>query len=125
MENNKIKILAIDDEKDFIDMIREYFEVRGYEIDALSDGIEGIKMFAEKPYDVVLLDLKMTGIDGEEVMRRMKEIKNNIKTIFITAFSDSGATKDRVVALGAYAYIEKPLTSLKHLEELIKTAAKE
>lgn len=120
----KPRILAIDDEVDFTDMLKQYFEMRNYEIDVVSEGNKGLDLFHEKKYDIVLLDLKMVGLNGDEVMKKMKEADPDIRTIFITAFSDAGRTKTRLLEEGAFAYIEKPLSSLKDLEDLINKAMK-
>jgi DNA-binding NtrC family response regulator len=119
------RILSIDDEKNFIDFLRQYFEPRGYEIDCASEGAAGLEMLKKKDYDVVLLDLRMSGLNGEEVMYEIKKMNKAIKTIFITAYSDSGITKARLLKEGAYAFIEKPVASLKELEELVNKAANE
>ena len=91
----KPRILSIDDEPNFTDLIRQYFEPRGYTIDVTCEGKKGLEMINECDYDVVLLDLKMVGIDGEEVMRVIKDKCSNVKIIFITAYNDSGKTKKR------------------------------
>ncbi|MGB2600331.1 MAG: response regulator [Candidatus Omnitrophota bacterium] len=119
----KPRILSIDDEVNFTDFLKQYFEPRGYEIDVTSEGTEGLQLLKEKKYDVVLLDLKMAGLDGQEVLREIKKLDSSIQTIFITAYTDSGATKARLLREGAYAYIEKPVTSLKNLENLVNKAA--
>ena len=119
----KPRILSIDDEVNFTDFLKQYFEPRGYEIDVTSEGAKGLQLLKEKKYDVVLLDLKMAGLDGEEVMYEIKKLDSSIKTIFITAYTDSGDTKERLLREGAYAYIEKPVTSLKNLESLVNKAA--
>lgn len=119
------RILSIDDEPSFIEMIKQYFEPRGYEIDVASEGEKGLEYVRTKKYDVALLDLKMIGINGDEIMKEIKIKCPETRVIFITAFSDSGKTRERLVSAGAYDFIEKPITSLKALEELILKAAAE
>jgi DNA-binding NtrC family response regulator len=117
-------ILSIDDEPSFTDLLKQYFEPRGYGIDVTSSGDKGLELMSRKKYDVVLLDLKMAGLGGDDVMAEIKSMDSKAKIIFITAYSDSGKTKDRVMSNGAFAYVEKPITSLKHLENLVNEAAK-
>jgi len=117
------RILSIDDEPSFIEMIKQYFEPRGYEIDVASEGEKGLEYVRTKKYDVALLDLKMAGVNGDEVMKEIKIQCPGTRVIFITAFSDSGKTRERLVAAGAYDFIEKPITSLKDLEKLVLKAA--
>jgi len=119
----KPRILSIDDETSFTDLLKQYFEPRGYQIDITSEGSAGLELLKKGRYDVVLLDLKMEGLDGDEVMREIKGMDVDIKTIFITAFNDAGKTKTRLLKEGAYAFIEKPVTSLKELENLVLEAA--
>mgnify|MGYP006305931777 CR=1 FL=1 len=118
----KPRILSIDDEPSFTDILKQYFEPRGYSIDITSSGDEGIELMSCNKYDVILLDLKMVGLDGDEVMEVMRRMSPEAKIIFITAYSDSGKTRERVMSRGAYAYVEKPLNSLKSLEDLVNKA---
>ncbi len=115
----KPRILSVDDEASFTDLLKQYFEPRGYEIEVTSEGAKALELLSKNHYDVALLDLKMTGINGDEVMMEIKRRGLDIKVIFITAYSDSGKTKERLMAEGAYAFLEKPITSLKHLEEVL------
>ena len=114
----------MDDETDFTNMLEEYFAPRGYDVDTAREGGKALSMLREEKYNVVLLDLKMAGLNGDEVMAEIKKIDPEIKVIFITAYSDSGKTKERLMEEGAYAFVEKPVTSLKSLEELVNKAAK-
>ena len=88
-----------------------------------SGGNEAIELLRQKEYNVVLLDLKMSGCNGDSVMSEINRKDAGIKTIFITAYNDSGKTKKRLLEEGAYAFLEKPVTSLKLLEDLVNKAA--
>jgi len=120
----KPTIVAIDDEAEFIDMIKNYFEPRGYDISVAVRGTKGIELVKEKKPSVVLMDLKMPGIDGDEVLALLKSISPSPKVIFVTAYDDGGKTKARLLKMGAYGYVDKPVASLKELEELVLKAAK-
>ena len=119
----KPRIVAIDDEVEFIDMLLNYFSPRGYDINVSVRGVNGIEMIKTKNPDVVLCDLKMPGIDGDEVLKLIKSMQNPPKLIFVTAYDDGGKTKARLLKLGAYAYFDKPIASLKALEDMINKAA--
>jgi len=121
----KPKILTIDDETEFTAMILEYFSARGYDVYVASRGAKGIELVKTKKPDVVLIDLKMPGIDGDQVVTQVAKIHPKAKSIIITAFIDEGKTKNKLEAAGVYAYFEKPLSSLKELEDTIKNAPKE
>ncbi|OGW76106.1 MAG: hypothetical protein A2Z72_01980 [Omnitrophica bacterium RBG_13_46_9] len=118
----KPKIVAIDDEIDFIDMLKDYFELRGYEIEVTSKGVQGIELINNKKPDIVILDLKMPGISGEEVLKLLKSKQSKTKVIFVSAYDDAGKTRARMLDSGAYAYLDKPLNSLKELEDVINRA---
>ena len=119
----KPRIVAIDDEAEFIDMLQNYFVPRGYDIAVAIRGTKGIELVKEKKPDVVLMDLKMPGIDGDEVLSLLKKMSPSPKIIFITAYDDGGKTKARLLKMGAYAYLDKPISSLKDLEEMVNKAA--
>ena len=119
----KPRIVAIDDEPDFIQMLLDYFEPREYEINVAIRGARGIELVKEKKPDVVLMDLKMPGIDGDEVLKLIKSMEPAPKIIFITAYDDGGKTKARLLGLGAFACLDKPIGSLRNLEEIINKAA--
>lgn len=120
---SKPRIVAIDDEAEFVDVIKNYFELRGYDITIAVRGTKGIELVKEKKPDVVLMDLKMPGIDGDEVLSLLKSMKPSPKVIFVTAYDDGGKTKARLLKMGAYAYFDKPVASLRELEEMVNKAA--
>ena len=119
----KPTIVAIDDEAEFIDMLMSYFAPRGYDIEVALRGAKGIELVKSKKPDIVLMDLKMPGIDGDEVLRLLTSMEPSPKVIFVTAYDDGGKTKARLLKMGAYAYFDKPIASLKELEEAINKAA--
>lgn len=125
MSKDKPIIVAIDDEKEMTNMFTDYFGLRGYEIFIANKGVQGIGLIRDKKPDIVILDLKMPGISGEEVLSHIKKNLPNTKAIFVTAYDDGGKTKARMLQAGAYAYLDKPLPSLKILEETIVKAHSE
>lgn len=119
----KPRIVAIDDEVEFIDMLTNYFVPRGYDIATAIRGTKGIELVKERKPNVVLMDLKMPGIDGDEVLTLLKSMDPAPKVIFITAYDDGGKTKARLLRMGAHACLDKPISSLKELEEIVNKAA--
>ena len=61
----------------------------------------------------------MPGISGDEVLGLLKSKQQKSKVIFVSAFDDAGKTRSRMLQAGAYAYLDKPLNSLKSLEEVV------
>lgn len=121
---NRPRLLSIDDEPSFTSLLKEYFEPRGYSIDITGKGSDGLSMFRKARHDVVLLDLKMLDIDGDVIMRDIHEYMPGARVIFITAYNDTGNIKRRLLKDGAFALLEKPVRSLKYLEDLILRATR-
>ena len=119
----KPKILTIDDEIDFTEMVQSYFSLRGYDVLAAHRGVVGLEIIENEAPDVILLDLKMPGIDGDQILQHLKKMSPDSKVIMITAFRDEGQKMEKkFLASGGFAYIEKPISSMKKLEEIIKKA---
>ena len=116
------KLLAIDDEIEFTNLIQGYFSIRGFEVYVAGSGALGLKMAREKNPDVCLIDLKMPGIHGDEVMKEIFKMNPKIKCIIITASEGEGKTRDHLLQMGAYSCFDKPITSLRNLEETVKKA---
>lgn len=119
----KPRIVAVDDEENFIAMLESYFVPRGYDIHFALRGVRGIELIKEQKPDVVLMDLKMPGVDGDEILKMVHEMSPHPKVIFVTAYDDGGKTKARLIKMGAHACFDKPISSLKTLEEAINSAA--
>lgn len=115
----KPRIVAIDDEREFIGMLESYFVPRGYDIRFATRGSEGIELIRERRPDIVLIDLKMPGIDGDEALKTIRGMEPAPKVIFVTAYDDGGKTRARLLKMGAYACFDKPIPSLKALEETL------
>jgi len=117
MKKDKLKVLLVDDEKEFVESLSERLELRNLKADVAYDGeqaIEAVK--AEKP-DVMVLDLRMPGIDGKEVLRRVKKKHPDMAVVVLTGH---GTYKDEkeVLRLGASAYLEKPV-DVDHLAGML------
>jgi two-component system, NtrC family, nitrogen regulation response regulator NtrX len=100
-------ILIIDDEKAIRKTLSEILSFEGYKIEEASDGEEGLKVFREKTYDVVLCDIKMPKLDGIEFLQKAGEINPDIPIIMISGHGNI-ETAVEAVKKGAYDYISKP-----------------
>ena len=116
------KLLAIDDEAEFTKTIDQFFSARGYEVRVALTGTSGIELADYYKPDVALVDLKLPGIDGDEILKYLRRHHPTTKVIVITAYNDGGKTRDRLLALGAFAHFDKPLSSLRDLAETVKRA---
>ncbi|KPJ51937.1 Fis family transcriptional regulator [candidate division TA06 bacterium DG_24] len=107
MENEDVGILVVDDELVVRDSLYNWFREDGYEVDTAEDAKEALKKLQRRPWDIVLLDIKMPGMDGMELQKRIKEIDPNIIVIMITAYA-SVDTAVQALKEGAFDYITKP-----------------
>ena len=78
-------------------MLEEYFQLRGYEISIANKGVDGIELIKTKKPDILILDLKMPGISGDEVMILTKRSQPKSTIIFVTAYDDGGKTKNKML----------------------------
>lgn len=116
------KLVVIDDEVEFIKTLKAFFGTRGYDVRVALSGPSGMRVVEEERPDVVLVDLKLPGLDGDQVLTQIRRKQPRTKVIVITGYNDGGKTRDRVLALGAYAHFYKALTSLRELSDCVKQA---
>ena len=118
----KMKILLVDDEKEFVETLSERMEMRNLESDIALNGEEALQMVEDEAPDVMVLDLKMPGIDGMEVLRKVRKAYPNVQVIMLTGH---GSEKDEAEArrLGAFEYLQKP-TGVDKIVQTIKRAFK-
>jgi len=100
-------ILIIDDEKSIRKTLTEILSYEGYKISEAVDGEEGLKMFGEKPFDLVLCDIKMPKLDGIEFLERSREINPDVPVIMISGHGNID-TAVEAVKKGAFDFISKP-----------------
>ena len=113
---NKIQLLIVDDEIDFLDTITKRMQLRGFEVTKASSGQAAIDAVNKMKFDIALLDLKMPGLDGFEVLRILKQEHKYIEVIILTAHGSIDAAFD-TSKLGAYSFLTKPFD----FEQLINT----
>ncbi len=114
---NKISVLIIDDEEAQRDSISSFLKRRNYAVHTASDGEKGVEQARSNMVDVVLTDFRMPGLNGLEVLQKVKEINPEIDVVVITAY---GSVQDAVdiMKTGAYDYLTKPI-DLDELENLL------
>ena len=113
-----MKLLIVDDEIEICEFLKSFFEERNYQIKTATSGEQALKAVDEFKPSVVLLDIKMSGVDGIQVLQKIKAKHPRIKVIMVTALE----TRDKIeecLRLGADNYITKPL-SLEYLENDVR-----
>lgn len=120
MKPEEIGILIVDDEPSVRDSLYQWFKDDGYRVDTAADAVSALKKLQDNPWDIILLDIKMPGMDGIELQNRIKQIDKNIVTIIITAYA-SVDTAIQALKDGAFDYVTKPIDP-DDLSRLIRNA---
>jgi len=126
------RILIIEDEEAIAALEKDYLELSDFEVDIEKDGMQGLARALKEPYDLIILDLMLPGVDGFEICRALREEKN-VPILMVSAKKDE-IDKIRGLGLGADDYITKPFSPselvarvkahLARYERLIGTGAR-
>jgi len=111
------KLLIVDDEMDVREFAKNFFQRRKIEVVVSSSGEEALEMLIKEKPDLVLLDVRLGGMDGIEVLSKMRQMQNNTQVIMVTGVNEK-ETSDKAKELGVVDYIHKPL-KLDELEEVV------
>jgi DNA-binding NtrC family response regulator len=103
----KIQLLVVDDEKDFVTYLAKRLESHDFDVHAFTDPLEALEQTKGQRYDVGILDLKMPGMDGEELLNKLKERDARMELIILTGHG-SIESAFRTAQRGAYEYLRKP-----------------
>jgi CheY-like chemotaxis protein len=117
------KILLVDDEREFVETLSERLYMRDMGSAVAYDGESALELIKEDEPEVMILDLRMPGIDGIEVLRRVKAKQPEIEVIILTGHG-SDADRETCMSLGAFAYLQKPV-DIELLSETIQKANEE
>ena len=111
-----LSVLFVDDEEELVSAVVERLELRGVDAVGVTSGDEALHRLRERPFDVVVIDVRMPGIGGLEVLRTINRRHPGVKVILMTGH---GSAEDSEVGrrLGAVAYLQKPVD----LEDLLAT----
>jgi two-component system response regulator (stage 0 sporulation protein F) len=112
------RLLVVDDEIEICDFLKLLFEERGFDVETAYVGVEALAKIESFKPDVILLDIKIPGMDGLEVLKRVKAKHPQIKVLMVTAIETSEKINE-ALRLGADNYITKPL-SLEYLENEVR-----
>jgi two-component system, OmpR family, response regulator CpxR len=122
VQQMKIKVLLVDDEREFTEILAERLETRDFEVMKAFSGDEAIGILKERKADVVVLDVSMPGRDGIEILQEIKQMNPIIEVIMLTGHATVGTAVEGM-KLGAFDYLMKP-TETKDLVEKIARAFK-
>jgi DNA-binding response OmpR family regulator len=110
-----LRVLIVDDEDELVSALEERLTLRGFRAKGVTTGAEALAYLTDTPCDVVLLDVKMPGIGGLEVIKKIKEERPNLQVILLTG-RGSSEDAEKGMELGAFDYLMKPVK----IDELVK-----
>lgn len=112
------KLLIVDDQFGIRILLNEVFQKEGYKIFQASNGKQALDIVKMRRPDLVLLDIKIPGIDGIEILKRMKKIVPDIKVIVMTAYGELNMIEE-AMELGAITYFAKPF-DIEEMRDTVK-----
>lgn len=113
----KIKVLLVDDEEEFVKTLSERLQMRDVDSSPVYDGEQAMESVAEEEPDVIVLDLKMPGIHGLEVLKWVKEFHPDVQVIILTGHGTE-ADEAKAKELGAFEYVKKPVETDSLLKKI-------
>ena len=122
MKAVRSKLLIVDDEVEICDFLKMFFEERDFDVEVAYNGIDALQKTASFQPSAILLDIKIPGIDGLEVLKRVKAQYPAIRVLMVTAL-ETNEKINEALRLGADNYITKPL-SLEYLENDVREKLK-
>ncbi|HID95272.1 MAG TPA: response regulator [Candidatus Latescibacteria bacterium] len=120
---SKGKILVVDDELFIRDLLFDFFKANGYEVILGEDGGRALDLIETESFDVALVDLKMPGVDGIEVARRIHQIDPEVPIILMTGYP-SFESAVNALRQGVYDYVIKPF-KIPYLKAIVERAINE
>jgi len=101
------RILVVDDELIVRNSLKEWLDVEGFSVDMAESGLQALELLTSRAYPLMLLDIKMPGMDGVEVLKRAKEMRPEIQVVMMTAYA-TVETAVEAMKIGAREYLMKP-----------------
>ena len=117
-----IRVLICDDEGQFVEPVVERLSLRGFDVEGVTNGHDALERLAKGKYDVVLLDVKMPGLGGLDVIKTIKTRWPKMQVVLLTGHGSKQDAEEGLEA-GAYQYVMKPV-QIDSLIEILQAAAK-
>lgn len=119
-EKKQIKLLIVDDDEKFLETISERLGFKDFDVTSTTEGEKAVKAAKKGKFDVAILDLKMPGMDGMELLKILKKKHKFLEVIMLTGHASIDSAVESTKA-GAFGYLEKPY-NLDKLFEMLKEA---
>jgi len=113
----KIRVLLVDDEKDYTDALSQRLELRDFAVSTAYDGDEALKLIEKQEYDVVVLDVRMPGPDGNQILKIIKKRKPLTEVIMLTGHATVQIAIDGMKS-GVYDFLIKPVDTNLLVEKI-------
>lgn len=112
-----MELLIVDDQQGIRLLLNEVFKKEGYQPHLAATGVEALQILENNEISLILLDMKIPGMDGIEILKRIKNIKPHIPVIMMTAYGELGVMQE-AMELGALKYFIKPFDIFKVRDEV-------
>ena len=114
------RILIVDDERGMCEFLQYALSGEGYDIDHANSSDEALDRMAQAPFDIVITDIRMPGMDGLDMLRRIKESAPDVIVVVMTAYP-SPEYELKAVNYGAYQYLEKPIENPDVVLDIVRS----
>jgi CheY-like chemotaxis protein len=106
----QVRIMAVDDEPDILNIVKISLTKWGYKVDAFTDPVAALDHFSQNAsaYSLILTDIKMPSMSGQELARRARETRPDIKVMIMTAFEVDKALKEALPSIETNGFLQKP-----------------
>ena len=117
---NQASILIVDDDANVCKTLSQVLERKGYDITTIDNGQRAVELSKERPFDVILMDVKMPVMGGVEAYKKIKQLRPSAVVVFMTAYAPEYLAKD-MIGEDAYALVEKPYDIGELISKIEKT----
>jgi len=114
------RLLLVDDETPVLEVLSEYFSTQGYAVETASTGADALSAARHHRPDLVLLDIRMSGMDGVEVLKKLRDLDPGLAVIMVTANEDMALARE-TLKIGAFDYVSKPF-DFRYLDRAVSAA---
>jgi DNA-binding NtrC family response regulator len=119
---DRLRVLFVDDEEELVSTVVERLGLRGIDATGATSGVDALKCIDEQVFDVVVLDVKMPGLGGFEVIAKIRQVQPNLSVVFLTGHGSEESAQEGM-RMGAFDYLMKPV-DIDALVEILHKAMK-
>jgi DNA-binding NtrC family response regulator len=117
---DKVKIVVIDDEPSVLESFKMILKIKDYDVTTFSDGPSALAVVKPGMFDMAFIDLKLPGMDGITILKKLKQIDSELEVVIVTAYATESSHAN-AITLGALEYLRKPFL-MEEIYELVERA---